>query len=162
VSRVLDRTRRIAGVRVAIVDVREFEDGELVEHTKDYYAQDQKGRVWYFGERVDNIENGKVVDHEGQWFAGKGRAKPGLFMPAKPKVGQVFKQERAPGVAEDRSRVVAVGLDVRTSAGRFDSCIRTKDYAPLDKTSEFKFYCPGVGLVREKARHARVDLVRYR
>ena len=162
VSRVLDKTTRIAGVRVAIVDVRELEDGELVEHTKDYYAQDQKGRVWYFGERVDDIEKGKVVGHEGEWLAGKGKAKPGLFMPAEPKVGRVFEQERAPGVAEDRSKVVAVGLEVGTRAGQFDDCIRTRDYAPLDKNTEFKLYCPGVGLVREKARDARLDLVRYR
>jgi hypothetical protein len=162
VSKVLDKTTRVNGVRVAIVDVREYEDGELVEHTRDYFAQDRKGRVWYFGERVDDIENGRVVGHEGEWLAGKGRAKPGLYMPAEPKVGKVFEQERAPGVAEDRSRVVAVGLAVEAPAGRFEGCIKTRDYAPLDKRSEFKFYCPGVGLVREKARDARLDLVRYR
>jgi hypothetical protein len=162
VSRVLKKTRRVAGVRVAIVDVREFEDGELVEHTRDYYAQDRKGRVWYFGESVDDIENGKVVGHEGQWFAGKNGAKPGLFMPAKPKVGKVFEQERAPGVAEDRSKVVSVGLDVTTAAGQFDGCIKTRDFAPLDKRTEFKFYCAGVGLVREKPADGRLDLVRYR
>jgi hypothetical protein len=162
VSRVLDKTTRVAGVRVAIVDVREFEDGELVERTKDYFAQERNGRVWYFGERVNDIENGKVVGHEGQWLAGKRKAKPGLFMPAEPRLGQVFQQERAPGVAEDRSKVVAVGLEVTTPAGRFEKCVKTRDYAPLDKRTEFKFYCPGVGLVREKARDARVDLVRYR
>jgi hypothetical protein len=162
VSRVLNKTRRVAGVRVAIVDVREFEDGELVEHTRDFYAQDRKGRVWYFGERVDDIENGKVVAHEGQWFAGKNGAKPGLFMPAKPTVGKVFEQERAPGVAEDRSKVVAVGRNVTTAAGQFDDCIKTRDYAPLDKRTEFKFYCAGVGLVREKPADGRLDLVRYR
>ena len=161
VSRVLRRTRRVAGVRVAIVKVREYEDGELVERTADYFAQDGKGRVWYFGERVDDIENGKVVGHEGQWLAGRNGAKPGLFMPAKPKVGQVFEQERAPGVAEDRSRVVATGLEVRTPAGSFDACIKTRDFAPLDRTTEFKFYCAGVGLVRERPAHGRVDLVRY-
>lgn len=161
VSRVLRRTRRVAGVRVAIVKVREYEDGDLVERTADYFAQDGRGRVWYFGERVDDIENGKIVGHEGQWLAGRNGAKPGLFMPAKPKVGQVFEQERAPGVAEDRSRVVATGLEVRTPAGRFDDCLKTRDFAPLDRTTEFKFYCAGVGLVREKPRHGRVQLVRY-
>jgi hypothetical protein len=162
VSRVLKRTTRVAGVRVAIVKVREFEDGELVERTADYFAQDGKGRVWYFGERVDDIENGKVVGHEGQWLAGKSGAKPGLFMPAKPRLGRVFEQERAPGVAEDRSKVVAVGLEVTTSAGRFDDCIKTRDFAPLDRKTEFKFYCAGVGLVREKPADGRLDLVRYR
>ena len=147
----------MAGVRVAIVKVREFEDGELVEHTADYFAQDGKGRVWYFGERVDDIENGKVVGHEGQWLAGENGAKPGLFMPAKPRVGQVFEQERAPGVAEDRSKVVAVGRELTTPAGTFDDCIKTRDFAPLDRATEFKFYCAGVGLVREKPPDGRLN-----
>jgi hypothetical protein len=162
VTKVLKRTRRVAGVRVAIVAVREFEDGELVERTEDYYAQDRKGRVWYFGEKVDDIENGKVVDHGGQWLAGANGAEPGLFMPAKPKVGKVFEQERAPGVAEDRSKVVAVGRKVTTPAGSFTRCIKTRDFAPLDQRTEFKFYCAGVGLVREQAPQTRLALVRYR
>jgi hypothetical protein len=140
VSRVLNRTRRVAGVPVTIVDVREFEDGELVEHTEDYYAQDREGTVWYFGETVDDIE----------------------FMPAEPKPGQRFEQERAPGIAEDRSEVEAVGVDVETAAGRFDDCIKTKDFAPLDKRTELKTYCPGVGLVREQAPKTVLDLVGYR
>jgi hypothetical protein len=161
-TRVLERTDRVAGVEVAVVDVREFEDGELVEHTEDYYAQDREGNVWYFGETVDDIEDGKVVGHDGQWYAGKDGAKPGLFMPAEPKVGTSFEQERAPGVAEDESKVVAVGLRVKTGAGAFDDCIKTEDFAPLDKRTEFKFYCAGVGLVREQAPKTRLDLHRYR
>jgi hypothetical protein len=161
-SRVLDKAGRVSGVPVTVVDVREFEDGELVEHTRDYYAMDQNGGVMYMGEAVEDIEDGKVVGHEGQWLAGQGGAKPGIFMPADPKVGDRFEQERAPGVAEDRSEVVAVGLNVTTPAGRFDDCIKTKDYAPLDKNVEFKYYCAGVGLVREQSSEGRLDVVRYR
>jgi hypothetical protein len=162
VSRVLEEPGEVSGAPVTVVEVREFEDGELVEHTLDYYAQDDKGNVRYMGERVDDIEDGKVVAHEGQWLAGKGDAKPGLFMPADPRVGDVFEQERAPGVAEDRSEVVEVDLEVAVPAGRFDGCIKTEDFAPLDNNREFKFYCPGVGLVREQFEIGRMDLVRYR
>jgi hypothetical protein len=162
VSRVLDKPGEVSGAPVTVVEVREFEDGELVEHTLDYYAQDDEGNVRYTGERVDDIEDGKVVAHEGQWLAGKGDAKPGLFMLADPQVGDVFEQERAPGVAEDRSKVVEADLEVVVPAGRFDGCIKTEDFAPLDKTREFKFYCPGVGLVREQFERGRMDLVRYR
>jgi hypothetical protein len=161
-SRVLERTGQVAGVPVTVVDVREFEDGELVEHTRDYYAQHADGGVRYMGESVDDIEDGKVVGHEGEWRAGKGNAKPGVFMPADPKVGDEFEQERAPGVAEDRSEVVAVGLKVRTQASRFDRCIKTKDFAPLDNNTEFKYYCARVGLVREQYPEGHLDLVRYR
>jgi hypothetical protein len=161
-SRVLERTGRVFGVPVTVVDVREYEDGELVEHTRDYYAQHADGGVRYMGEHVNDIEDGKVVGHEGQWLAGKGNAKPGIFMPADPRVGDAFEQERAPGLAEDRSEVVAVDLEVTTPAGRFDDCIKTKDFAPLDKATEFKYYCAGVGLVRERYAEGRLDLVRYR
>jgi hypothetical protein len=163
-QRVLDETRRVAGVPVAVVAVKEYEDGELVESTRDYFAQRADGSVWYMGEHVDDYENGKLVGHGGQWIAGKDNAKAGLFMPAEPKVGQAFEQERAPGVAEDRSRVIAVGLKVSTRAGNFDDCIRTRDYAPLDKSVEFKIYCAEVGLVREEGRtkRGRLDLVSYR
>jgi hypothetical protein len=160
-SRVLERTKRVSGVPVTVVDVREFEDGELVEHTRDYYAQRPDGTAMYMGEAVDDIEDGKVVGHEGQWLAGTNGAKPGVFMPPDPKVGDAFEQERAPGIAEDRSKVVAVGVGVTTPAGSFDDCIKTEDFAPLDKLTEFKYYCAGVGLVREQFPEGRLDLVRY-
>jgi hypothetical protein len=83
-------------------------------------------------------------------------------MPAEPKVGDAFEQERAPGVAEDQSKVVAEGLEVRTPAGTFSDCIKTEDYAPLDDVTEFKFYCPDVGLVREEPPGGRLDLIEYR
>ena len=135
VTRVLRGTRTIAGVRSAIVAVREYEDSELVESTRDYYAQRDDGSVFYMGEHVDDYEDGRIVGHEGQWFAGRRGARAGLFMPADPQVGQVFEQERAPGVAEDRSTVIELNRRVTTRAGRFSGCIKTRDEAPLDASS---------------------------
>lgn len=161
-QRVLDKTSTVAGVPVAVVAVTEYENGEIIERTQDYYAQRDDGAVMYMGEHVNDFKDGKLVGHGGQWLAGKDGAKPGLFMPADPKVGQDFEQERAPGVAEDRSSVVEVGLDVTVPAGSYSDCIRTKDVAPLDNNTEFKYYCPAVGLVREEAPRTQLDLVRYR
>jgi hypothetical protein len=158
---VLGRTTVIDGVRVAIVDNNEFEDGTFVEHTIDYFAQRRDGSVWFFGEEVDNIEKGKI-DHEGQWLAGVSGAKPGLYMPAHPKVGQVFDQERAPGVAEDRSTVLSIGLTKRTPAGTFRGCIKMKDFDPIEDVAELKYYCAGIGLVHEHGRDAHSDLTTYR
>jgi hypothetical protein len=161
-ARVLKATQVIDGVRSAVVAVRDYEDGELVESTRDYYAQRGDGSVLYMGEHVNDLEGGKVIGHGGQWISGEKGARSGLFMPAKPKIGQTFEQERAPGVAEDRSTILAVGREVTTPAGRFSDCIKTKDYAPLDKVTEFKYYCRGVGLVREDLEDGRVVLVSYR
>jgi hypothetical protein len=160
-NQLLKKTAIVDGVRVAVLDNREYQDGELVEHTSDYFAQRRDGTVWYFGERVENYENGEV-DHEGQWLAGQDKAQPGVYMPAKPKVGQVFQQENASGVAEDRSTVLAAGLTRKTGAGTFRNCIKVKDFSPIDGLTEFKYYCAGVGLVHEDEPHAHSDLARYR
>jgi hypothetical protein len=162
-TRVLRRSHRVAGVPVLVVQERDFEDGKLVERTFDYFAQDRQRNVWYFGEDVDDLEDGRVVGHEGQWLAGRRGAKPGLFMPAAPRVGQTFDQEQAPGVAEDRSTVLAVGIRMRTPAGRFSGCIKTRDFAPLDRLVETKYYCPRVGLARQLDRRGgKVEVTRFR
>ena len=79
------------------------------------------------GERVDHYAGGEVVGHGGQWVTGEGDAQAGIFMPADPQVGDEFEQERAPGVAEDQSEILAVDESVETPAGSFSGCIKTED-----------------------------------
>jgi len=148
-STVRDAPETVAGTKVTVVDVSDYEDGELVEKTADYYAQHRSGVVYYLGERVDDYEDGEIRGHGGQWLAGESGNRAGVFMPAAPKVGDVFEQERAPGVAEDRSTVLATGRTVTVPAGTFSDCIETEDFDPLGKSTMRKVYCRGVGLVRE-------------
>jgi hypothetical protein len=158
-SRVRGKRSRVAGVLATAVDVEDRENGKLVERSTDYYVQDRPGNVWYLGARVDQISDGKVTGHDGQWIAGRRGAKRGLFMPAAPRVGQSFRQTRAPGVSQDRSTVLALDATVTTPAGTFTGCLKARD-TDLRRRSrpERKFYCPKVGLVRDGS----VDLVRYR
>jgi hypothetical protein len=156
---VLSETDTVAGVEVVVVRDRAFEDGELVEETLDYYAQHKDGSVYYFGERVDNYEDGEVVNHDGSWLANEGDNQPGIAMPAAPDVGAVFEQEKAPGIAEDRSTVLSAGETVTVTAGTFEGCIKTKDENPLDNATETKFFCPGVGFVREEFEEGDLSLV---
>lgn len=148
-SEVLTSTKTIAGVEVTVVEVTEFVDGELAEVTEDYYAQDAAGIVYYLGEEVDEYEDGEVVGHGGAWLAGEDGSLAGIFMPAEPREGDEFEQERAPGVAEDLSTVTATGVRVTVPAGTFEDCIETEDLDPIDDVRETKYYCPGVGLVQE-------------
>lgn len=158
---VLPEGEVVAGVDVTVVEAKDYQDGELVESTLDYFAQHRDGTVYYFGERVDEYEEGRVVGHGGQWLAGEGRNQPGVFMPPELTLGRTFEQEKAPGVAEDRSKVVAVDETVATPAGSFSGCVKTEDVNPLDNVTEYKFYCPGVGLVREEFPGGHLDLVSY-
>lgn len=149
-SRLLDHTATYDGVAVAIWEERAYEDGQLVEVALDYFAQDSAGNVWYFGEHVDNYEEGIVVNNDGQWFAGEGDNKAGVLLPANPRVGETYQQELAPGIAEDRIDIVSVSDTVTTPDGTYSNCVQTRDYTPLEPDlEEFKWHCPGVGLARE-------------
>ena len=55
---ILRETRAVNGVTATILHDSVFVDGELVEETFDWYAQDKDGNVWYLGEDVDNYEIG--------------------------------------------------------------------------------------------------------
>ena len=159
----LGKTRKVAGVEVLVLEEKAFADGELVERALDFFAQHEDGTVYYFGEAVDNYENGRIVNHDGSWLAGKNGAEPGIIMPAEPFVGQTFNQENAPGVAQDQSRVLALDETVKTPAGKFKGCAKFEDTNPLDSppTSEFKWFCPGVGLVRDVDAEGCIELVSY-
>ena len=160
-ERVLPETKVIAGVDAMVVEAKDIEDGELIELTHDYYAQSSDGTVYYLGEDVNDYEDGEVVGHNGAWLAGEGDNLAGVFMLPDPQVGDVFEQERAPGIAEDRSTVLETGLSLSTPAGDFTGCMKTEDVNPLDGETEFKFYCPDVGLVREEGENSFIELISY-
>src|SRR5438093_8840514 len=162
-STVLSKTRKVAGVETLVLEEKVFNDDELVELALDFFAQHRDGTVYYFGEAVGNYENGKLVDHAGSWLAGKNGAEPGIIMPADPFVGQTFNQENAPGVAEDQSAVLALDENVKTPAGKFRGCAKLEDTNPLESppASEFKWFCPGVGLVRDEDAEGFIELVSY-
>ena len=60
-----------------------FFDGRIEEVAYDWYAQDDKGAVWYFGEDVANYVDGVIDNTDGTWLAGKDGT-PGMIMPADP------------------------------------------------------------------------------
>lgn len=159
----LPDTEVVGGVEARVVRDEAFEDDELVESTLDYYAQHNDGSVYYFGERVNNYENGELKDHEGSWLAGEDENEPGIIMPPAPAVGDVFEQEKAPGIAEDRMTVLSVTESVDVPAGSFTDCVKTEDVNPLDGTGaiEYKFYCPAVGFVLEEFEGGNLELVSY-
>ncbi len=160
---VLPDEKTVAGVRVLVVQDQAFEDGELVESTLDYFAQHKDGSVYYFGEDVDNYEDGEIKNHDGSWLAGDGSNQAGIIMPPSPEVGAVFEQEKAPGIAEDRMTVLSVTESVDVPAGSFENCLKTEDVNPLDAAGhiEYKYYCSDVGFVLEEFEEGNLELVSY-
>jgi hypothetical protein len=142
--------KTILGVPTTIVCNREMLNGILVEETLDWYAQDENGNVWYFGEDTRTYRDGVAKSAQGSWEAGVNGAKPGIVMPAVPYVGDEFAQEGAPGVAEDMARVVGLSETVSVPFGVFKECLKTLEYNKLEPgDQEYKFFARNVGLVLE-------------
>jgi hypothetical protein len=123
-------TRRVAiidGAPCRVVKDELYVGGRLVERTTDWYSQDAAGTVWYFGERTAELDrHGHVSSTEGSWRAGVHGARPGVYMPAHPRVGQIFAQEHAPGVAEDHFRIV------RVDRPHDKALLETREWTPLE------------------------------
>ena len=142
------QTKQILGVTCIEVRDTVSVNGNLVEATLDWYAQDKDGNVWYFGEDSKEYENGQVVSTAGSWQAGVDGAKPGITMEANPKIGDSYRQEYYKGEAEDMAEVLSLNESVSVSYGSLNNCLKTKDFTALEPSVvENKYYAPGVGVV---------------
>jgi len=162
---VTHETKQILGVTTTVVHHLAFEDGVLVEDTFDWYAQDNDGNVWYFGEDTKELdENGNVISTEGSWEAGMNGAQPGFIMKGDPKKGDRYNQEVAPGVAEDKAQVLSLDEEASVPYGSFDNVLLTKEWTPLERgVVEQKYYAEDVGFILSvmvKGGDERTELVR--
>lgn len=166
VIRRLKRTRAfdVDGQRVktVVMDDRAFEDGQLVERTFDYFAQADDGTVHYFGEHVDNIENGRVVDHHGSWLYGRDTRVLGVAMPPNPTLGMQWRLEDVPRVTIESDRVEETGMRARAAGRLHRGVIRVEEFTQPEGDVEYKLYAPGVGVITEYAPDGRSVLRRCR
>ena len=146
-------TKMIQGVRTRVVhDVVHRADGSVAERTRDWYAADQDGNVWYFGENTATYdEHGHVDSREGSWRAGRDGARAGIIMPAHPHPTDAYRQEFLRGHAEDQAWIVQNDATVRTAHHRYTSVVRSFEWSRLEKSVvSVKFYAQGVGIVTEQ------------
>lgn len=148
----LDSTRIVNGIECIIVNFKAYVDGVLIEEAFDWYAQDNEGTVWYFGEEVDNYNmDGSFADHDGSWEAGVDGAKPGIIMLSNPTVGMSYREEYYFNEAEDEAEITGVNLAVSIPFGDFTNVIRTRNWTDLEPgINENKYYAPNIGLVKEE------------
>jgi hypothetical protein len=163
--RVTNQTKAILGITATVVHDRVTEDGELVEDTEDWYAQDKWGGLWYLGEDTTEFENGEPVSKAGSWEAGVDGAQAGLIIPPSPEVGMSYRQEFYAGKAEDLGRILSVDELVEVPFGSYDEVLMTRDWTPLEPdVLEHKFYAKGVGPVLELGLSGgvgREELIRF-
>lgn len=156
---VLNETREVNGTETRVLEERETSGGQLTEVSRNFFAVcEETNSVFYFGEEVDEYENGRIVAHRGAWLAGEDANRPGIIMPGTILLGARYHQEIAPDVAMDRAEIVGMGQVIQTPAGDFTDTLITQETTALEPDElELKYYAAGIGLLQEED----LQLVRY-
>jgi hypothetical protein len=150
--RVTHRTEKIQGVATTVIKDILFANGRLQERTTDWYAADNGGTVWYFGERTAVYDkHGNVKSREGTWRAGVNGGVAGIIMPADPKPTDAYRQEFLAGHAEDQAWIVSRHEQLRVPYGRVTDVVRSYEWTRLEPhVVSVKFYGPHLGIVSEQ------------
>jgi hypothetical protein len=145
------RTKTIQGVTTTVIVDVVWRNGKVHERTLDWYANDNVGNVWYFGERTAVYDaQGGIVSTAGSWKAGVDGAIAGLIMPANPAPTDAYRQEFHVGNAEDQAWTVTRGGSVTVPYGTVDHVVRSFEWTRLEpQVMGMKLYGPGLGIVWE-------------
>jgi hypothetical protein len=117
--------------------------GRIHEVAYDFYAQDDNGAVWYFGEDVFNFKDGVIADTHGTWVAGKD-GPAAMIMPADPYVGDVYRPENIPGFVFEEVTVKSVGQTLEGPLGAVEGGLVIEELH-MDNSTEGKTFGPGYG-----------------
>jgi hypothetical protein len=150
--RVTHHTKRIEGVKTVVIRDVLFANGRLNEATHDYYADDNNGTTWYFGESTATYDkHGHVKSREGSWLAGSNGGEAGIIMPHDPKPTDAYRQEFLPKHAEDQAWVVANHGTAHVPFGNVTHVVRSYEWTRLEpNVVSLKLYVPHLGIVMEK------------
>jgi hypothetical protein len=150
---VTHRQASVDGAPCVVVGDRLYLGGHLEERTTEWYSQDANGNVWYFGENTAELDRrGRVTSRSGSWRAGVNGARAGIYMFARPRVGQAAQQEFYPGEAEDHFQVLSLHARVRVPWGSSTGALLTKEWTPLEpNVLDHKYDVRGVGTVLEQS-----------
>jgi hypothetical protein len=148
-------TKKVHGVTTVIAWDRDFLGGKLQEQELAFFAQDDAGNVWNFGEYPEEYEHGKFAGAPSTWIRGTGHAYGGIHMLARPVVGVSYREGLVPPIEfDDVSTVASTGQVTCMRAGCFRHVLVVDETSPNDPASghQIKYYSPGTGLVRVGAR----------
>jgi hypothetical protein len=152
---VTDVSKTVDHVRTVVAWDRDFLEGRLQEQELAFFAQDDKGNVWNFGEYPEEYENGKFAGAPSTWIRGTAGAYGGIHMLSQPKMGARYQEGLVPAIEfDDVSWVTRTGQATCVQAGCYHQVLVVDETSPNDPTSghQIKYYSPRAGLVRVAAR----------
>lgn len=148
-----DLTKVIDGVRTVVMWDRDINDGRLLEAELAFFAQDDDGNVWAFGEYPEEYdEDGTFEGAPDTWIVGRAGAKAGLHMMAAPRTGtRSYLQGWAPEIDfSDRAKVLQTGQRVCIPIRCYTNVLVTDETNPLEPSDghQLKYYAQGVGNIK--------------
>jgi hypothetical protein len=152
---VTDLTKVIAGIPNLVTWDVDTDKNTVSEAELAFFAQDDGGNVWNFGEYPEEYQAGKFSGAPSTWIAGLSRAEPGIQVPAKVQIGtpEVL-QGSSPDVEFlDCAKDVKAADKTCVPLGCYDQVRVVDERSPLapDSGVQRKSYAPGIGNVRVEA-----------
>jgi hypothetical protein len=148
---VTDLTKMVDGVRTVVAWDQDFLRRDLQEQELAFFAQDDRGNVWNFGEYPEEYQDGTFTGAPSTWIRGTGGAYGGRHMLAQPSVGAQYVAGRIPAIDfHDVARINRAGQATCVPSGCYRQVLMVNEWSPGDSSGgvQIKYYSPGVGLVR--------------
>ena len=147
---VTDVSKVVDGVQTVVAWDRDFLEGRLQEQELAFFAQDDRGNVWNFGEYPEEYENGKFTGAPSTWIRGTGGAYGGIHMLSQPRAGMKYREGLVPAIEFDDVSVVArTGQQACLAGTCYKQVLVVDETSPNNPTSghQIKYYSPPTGLI---------------
>jgi len=152
---VTDVSKVVDGVQTVVAWDRDYLGDKLQEQELAFFAQDDQGNVWNFGEYPEEYENGKFTGAPSTWIRGVDGAYGGIHMLSRPRTGMKYREGLVPAIEFDDVSVVArTGQQTCLAGTCYKQVLVVDETSPNDPASghQIKYYSPPTGLIQVAAR----------
>ena len=152
---VTDLVKHVDGTETVVALDQDYLEGQLQEQELAFFAQDDAGNVWNFGEYPEEYENGKLSGAPSTWIRGSGGAYGGIHVLGQPRIGIQYREGLVPAIQfDDVSTVTGISQRTCVKAGCYNSVVVVDETSPNDPTSghQIKYYARDAGLVKVGAK----------
>ena len=148
---VTDLVKDIHGVTNVVVWEEDLDEGILAESELAFFAQDDSGNLWNFGEYPELWEKKKFKGAPSTWISGLSGAQGGIHVPGMPKEGSPsYREGTAPKIDFlDGARVEGLNRQACALIGCVPNVLVIDEWntTPGDG-HQLKNYAPGIGMFR--------------
>jgi hypothetical protein len=148
---VTDLVKHVDGTETVVALDQDYLEGALQEQELAFFAQDDAGNVWNFGEYPEEYDNGKLSGAPSTWIRGTDGAYGGMHVLGQPRVGMQYREGLVPAIQfDDVSKVTSISQHACVKSGCYHSIVVVDETSPNDPSSghQIKYYAPGAGLVK--------------